>query len=116
VRNAISFGKCSTIWIQNKFVNLLGKKPKKMLAVANRGPIIAATDRKLSVTERAVAIHGADEIDLVNSGLEDTMFNSYDQIREALLKNKKIKDLRTAAFVTAIDKIAITYMQSGIFP
>ncbi len=76
----------------------------------------AATGRKLSREERAKAIHGADEIDLVNSGLEETMYNAYDAIREIRLSKNNIHDLRTAAFVNAIDKIAVSYMQLGIFP
>lgn len=76
----------------------------------------ATTGRKLSRDERSRVIHGADEIDLVNSGLEETMFNAYDAIRELFLRNKGIEDLRTAAFVTAINKIAVSYMQLGIFP
>jgi glutamate dehydrogenase (NAD(P)+) len=59
---------------------------------------------------------GADEIDFVNSGLEETMIGAYASIREMMLQRKEIDDLRTAAFVTAIDKIAVAYMRQGIFP
>jgi len=65
---------------------------------------------------RRQVIHGADEIDLVNSGLEETMYNAYDSIRETMLSTKGCTDLRTAAFVDGINKIAISYMQMGIFP
>ncbi|MBD3402435.1 Glu/Leu/Phe/Val dehydrogenase [candidate division GN15 bacterium] len=75
-----------------------------------------ATGRTLSREERSRVIHGADEIDLVNSGLEETMFNAYDTIRELLMTNRNIEDLRTASFVSAINKIAVSYMQLGIFP
>jgi glutamate dehydrogenase (NAD(P)+) len=71
--------------------------------------------KSLTREQRERVIHGADEIDLVNSGLEETMYNAYDDIRELWLRNK-LEDLRTASFVSAIDKIAISYMQSGIFP
>jgi glutamate dehydrogenase (NAD(P)+) len=57
---------------------------------------------------------GASERDLVNSGLEDTMAQAYDEIR-AVRKEKGL-DTRTAAFVSAIDKIAGSYQQMGIFP
>ncbi|MEF8817040.1 MAG: Glu/Leu/Phe/Val dehydrogenase [Salinibacter sp.] len=57
---------------------------------------------------------GAGERDLVHSGLEDTMSHAYDEIRA--IREKKDVDMRTAAFVSAIDKIAASYEQMGIFP
>ena len=60
--------------------------------------------------------HGADEAELVYSGLEETMITSYHQIREILKQNKGITNLRTAAFKNAIDKIATCYFELGIFP
>ncbi|MFB6274159.1 MAG: Glu/Leu/Phe/Val dehydrogenase [Salinibacter sp.] len=57
---------------------------------------------------------GAGERDLVNSGLEDTMTQAYDEIRG--IREEKEVDTRTAAFVNAIDKIATSYEQMGIFP
>ncbi len=64
---------------------------------------------------KAIA-RGADEIDLVDSGLEETMVNAYNQIRETVKASPRIGDLRTAAFVNAINKIAVSYMELGIFP
>ena len=57
---------------------------------------------------------GASEEDLVNSGLEDTMVGAYHEIHAAAKRHDT--DLRTGAFVTAIDKIAKGYLQLGIFP
>ncbi len=57
---------------------------------------------------------GASEVDLVNSGLEDTMVGAYHEIHESAHKHDT--DLRTGAFITAIDKIAKGYKQLGIFP
>jgi glutamate dehydrogenase (NAD(P)+) len=57
---------------------------------------------------------GAGERDLVNSGLEDTMTYAYGEVRE--IREEKGLDMRTAAFVSAIDKIANSYEQMGIFP
>jgi len=57
---------------------------------------------------------GASEADLVNSGLEETMAEAYTGIREVALE--KNTDLRTAAFINAINKVAITYSEMGIFP
>lgn len=60
--------------------------------------------------------HGADEKDLVNSGLEETMITAYNEIREIKKQHKDEIDLRTAAFITAINKIARSYLEMGIFP
>lgn len=57
---------------------------------------------------------GAGEEDLVNSGLEETMIDAYNQIREIAKEHNT--DMRTAAFINAINKVAISYMEQGIFP
>jgi len=59
---------------------------------------------------------GPSESDLVNSGLEETMVNSYQRIRETRRRHKDTPDLRTAAFIVAIDMICRTYGDMGIFP
>jgi glutamate dehydrogenase (NAD(P)+) len=75
-----------------------------------------ATGKTFSETERRVIAHGADELDLVNSGLEETMILAYNHIREIWKKDPRVPNLRTAAFISAIDKIATSYMELGIFP
>ena len=57
---------------------------------------------------------GAGERDLVNSGLEDTMTQAYNEVRS--IREENDVDMRTAAFISAIDKIAGSYEQMGIFP
>jgi glutamate dehydrogenase (NAD(P)+) len=74
------------------------------------------SDRKLTKEERAMVARGADEADLVYSGLEETMSVAYNQIREIWKTNDKADNLRTAAFVNAIDKVALCYFELGIFP
>ncbi|MES2479127.1 MAG: Glu/Leu/Phe/Val dehydrogenase [Bacteroidota bacterium] len=71
--------------------------------------------KKLDDVERRQIQHGPDEIDLVYSGLEDTMIGSYHEIRESLLTSGA-EDLRTAAFVVSINKVGVAYEQLGIFP
>ena len=66
--------------------------------------------------ELADASRGADEAELVRSGLEDTMVTAFHNLREIRATHKNQIDLRTAAFVDAIDKIAICYEDLGIFP
>ncbi len=59
-------------------------------------------------------ISGADELDLVRSGLDDTMCKAYREIREVFWNREEVNDLRTAAFIVAIQKIARTYIEMGI--
>jgi len=74
------------------------------------------TGQTVGAKEKNVLTHGADEIDLVRSGLEDTMVNAYDDIRETMKRKKTIEDLRSAAFVVALNKISGDYVRLGIFP
>ncbi len=57
----------------------------------------------------------ADEVSLVHSGLQDTMISSFQQIRD-IQKCMEIKDMRTAAFVCALQKVSRTYGELGIYP
>lgn len=66
--------------------------------------------------ERSKVVKGADEIDLVRSGLEETMISAYHQIVNIRNGKNDIEDLRTAAFVNSILKISNDYMALGIFP
>ncbi|MCH8294060.1 Glu/Leu/Phe/Val dehydrogenase [Candidatus Poribacteria bacterium] len=75
-----------------------------------------ATGKKLSEEEITKLGHGPDEEDLVNSGLEDTMIVAYNEIRETQKQCGEAVDLRTASFINAINEIAQSYMELGIFP
>ncbi|HEX2222675.1 MAG TPA: Glu/Leu/Phe/Val dehydrogenase [Thermoanaerobaculia bacterium] len=75
-----------------------------------------ATGKQFTTAERVHATRGAAEEDLVNSGLEDTMVQAYHRLRDIRNQNRGKADLRTAAFVDAIDKIALCYGDLGIFP
>ena len=74
------------------------------------------TGKKIGAQERDFLTKGAEEVDLVRSGLEETMINSYNQIRETWKRKKGVEDLRTAAFICALNKISSDYMAMGIFP
>jgi len=106
-------------WLKNLNHIKFGRMSKRFEESSHAAMLNAVekiAGRSLSVQERGAVIHGADEIDLVNSGLEQTMYNAYDEIREILHGTPGVEDLRTAAFVDAINKIAISYSQMGIFP
>jgi len=75
-----------------------------------------STGHRFGEEERRTIVHGADEIDLVNSGLEETMIGAYHQIREIWKGDKRVPDLRTAAFLSAVRKVATSYLELGVFP
>jgi len=74
------------------------------------------TGKDLSERERNLLTRGGTEVDLVNSGLEDTMITAYTQIKETFRQHPDITDIRTAAFVCSLKKIAGDYISMGIFP
>ena len=78
--------------------------------------IEGATGHKFTDTERTAFAKGPDEQDLVNSGLEETMIAAFHDLLKTQRDTKGIPDLRIAAFVSAIHKVARSYMELGIFP
>jgi len=105
-------------WVKNLNHVRLGRLSKRFEEASNHAMIAAIermTGQSLSPEEKRLLTHGADEADLVNSGLEETMVTAYDGIRQTMLATPGIGDLRTAALVAAIDKIAISYLNLGIF-
>ena len=76
----------------------------------------AHTVDKFTTQEIAAVARGADEADLVNSGLEETMVLSYEQIRTERERHGNKIRLRTAAMANAIRKIVAAYEELGIFP
>ncbi len=59
--------------------------------------------------------HGADEFDLVRSGLDDSMSQAMQEIIDTYHRNEKIEDYRTAAYVIALAKISRSYLDIGVF-
>jgi glutamate dehydrogenase (NAD(P)+) len=59
-------------------------------------------------------LQGADELQLVRSGLDDTMRNAYQSISAMLAARPEVGDLRTAAFIVAIERVAASYRAKGL--
>jgi len=59
-------------------------------------------------------LQGAGEIELVRSGLDDTMRLAYQSISEILHTRPEVNDLRTAAFLLAIERVATSYKNKGL--
>ncbi|GAA4304174.1 Glu/Leu/Phe/Val dehydrogenase [Compostibacter hankyongensis] len=106
-------------WLKNLSHVRYGRLEKRFSENMNvhiMNNIESLTGKKISEQERRFIAHGADEVDLVYSGLEETMCAAVQEIRAIRNSDPKIKDMRTAAFVCAIDKVGEAYAQLGIFP
>ena len=99
----VAFGRMNRRFEENSNLNLVNM-------------VEGITGTALTPMQRATIIKGASELELVNSGLEDTMIRSYHEIRETWKSNPKIDTMRTAAFVGAINKIAVSYQTLGVWP
>ncbi|PVU84648.1 hypothetical protein BB559_005183 [Furculomyces boomerangus] len=94
----VRFGRMNKKWDEK------GKEKLVTLVEKNAG-------RQLSETERRTLIHGAEEHELVYSGLEDTMVVACQETRATA--NSLNIDYRTAALTNAINKISTVYQVSG---
>ena len=106
-------------WLKNLSHVRFGRLEKR-LEEADETRFVRAleslTGKRLDDAERRLLVHGSDELDIVNSGLEETMSVAYHTIREALHQTPALGDLRAAAFRTAIDKVAQSYLALGVYP
>ena len=59
-------------------------------------------------------LRGADELELVRSGLDDTMRIAYQSMRTVWHEREDVHDLRTAAYLVSIDKVAASYRAKGL--
>ena len=59
-------------------------------------------------------LRGAGELELVRSGLDDTMRAAYGAMREVWHSRDAVPDLRTAGFIVSIGRIAASYQAKGL--
>jgi len=59
-------------------------------------------------------LRGAGELELVRSGLDDTMRAAYQSMRETWHSRDDVKDLRVAAYLVAIGRVAMSYQAKGL--
>ena len=106
-------------WLKNLSHVRYGRMEKRFNESMNThilGQIEGLTGKTVSQAEREFILHGADEVDLVRSGLEETMITATREIMDCWRANPSIENMRTAAFVVAINKVGTTYAELGIFP
>ncbi|MYF88702.1 MAG: glutamate dehydrogenase, partial [Boseongicola sp. SB0676_bin_33] len=59
-------------------------------------------------------LRGAGELELVRSGLDDTMRGAYQAMHETWRSRNDVTDLRTAAYIVAIERVAASYEAKGL--
>jgi len=59
-------------------------------------------------------LRGADELELVRSGLDDTMRIAYQSMRDVWHEREDVPDLRMAAYLVSIGKVASSYRAKGL--
>ena len=103
-------------WIRNLRHIRFGRIQKRREAFQFTSLISAIetmTGKEMPEKFKEQFLEGANEIDLVRSGLDDMMREAYNKVRQSMIENK-IPNLRTAAYKVAIDRIAISYNSIGL--
>ena len=97
----IRFGRLHKRGEENKILNLISS-------------VEEITGRKFNLSNKENIIKGSDEIDLVRSGLDDTMRSAYIAMSYRMHTKNKVRDLRTSAMSIALEKIALSYDTLGL--
>jgi glutamate dehydrogenase (NAD(P)+) len=106
-------------WLKNLSHVRYGRMEKRFTENLNEqilGQIEGLTGKQVNASERQLIMHGPEEVDLVRSGLEETMIAATREIMDLWNSNPAIPDMRTAAYVVAINKVGTSYAELGIFP
>jgi glutamate dehydrogenase (NAD(P)+) len=106
-------------WLKNLSHVRYGRLEKRFTENLNAhilGTMEELSGKKVRDAEKEFIMHGPDEVDLVYSGLEETMITATHEIMNTWKANPDIPDMRTAAYVVAINKVGTSYAELGIFP
>lgn len=105
-------------WIRNLSHIRFGRMERRFEELRGKQIISAleeATGKKIPDRALTELTHGADELDLVRSGLDDTMRLAFQNIRDVKARNDKVNDYRLAAYMIAIEKISRSYLEIGVY-
>ncbi len=101
-------------WIKNLSKIRFGRMERRVVETRTEATIdLLETMLKQPVPESLARgmRRESDELTLVRSGLDDTMREAYGQIREAWRSRPDVPDLRTAAYMVAIEKVALYHTE-----
>ncbi len=104
-------------WIKNLSRIRLGRLQRR--AQENQTTIMIEALEKMTGSKfpdeyKDLVMQGSAEIDLVRSGLEDTMRNTYEVISEVWNKNPNANDLRTSAMMVSVKRVMDSYHSLGL--
>ena len=104
-------------WIKNLSRIRLGRLQRR--AQENQTSLMIKALEKMTGSSfpeeyKDLVMQGSSEIDLVRSGLEDTMRNTYQIISEVWNENSNASDLRTAAMMVAVKRVMDSYKSLGL--
>ena len=106
-------------WLKNLSHVKYGRLERRYRAASDRRILKAletATGTELSVADRAAIVRPIDELTVINSGLEEAMVNSYHQLLDTQRQVDAVDSLRVAGYRLAIDRVARSYRDLGVFP
>ncbi len=93
--------------LERRFDEARGQHIVHALESMSNGPVPDWIQKEL--------VRGADEFDLVRSGLDDSMRLALQDIIETRQREGGIEDYRTAAYVIALTKLSRTYLDVGVY-
>jgi len=105
-------------WIKNLSHVSFERMTRRYQQISNNrilDAISRLTGKSVPPEDAALLLQAPNEIDFVRTALENTMAISYEKIREPW-KRRSLPDLRTAAYLSAIESVASSYALDGIFP
>ena len=109
-------------WVKNLSHIRFGRMQRRQeeaqhaLLVGELERLLRETGTGLGLSERFKDdyLHGAGELELVRSGLDDTMRTAYQSMREVWHGRKDVDDLRVAAYLVSIGRVAASYRSKGL--
>ncbi|MDE0111847.1 MAG: Glu/Leu/Phe/Val dehydrogenase [Albidovulum sp.] len=109
-------------WVKNLARIRFGRLQRRQeenrhrLLINELNRLFKAANLAISVSDSFVQkyMRGADEIELVRSGLDDTMIKAYRSIRKVWYENDKVPDLRVAGYLVSIERVAASYSSKGL--
>ncbi len=105
-------------WIKNLSHIRFGRMQRRYEEKQNAALIAAIENEGKKIPDHLVKVlrQGPSEIDFVRSGLDDTMREGFQSIRERYWTNENTASYRIAAMAIAIEKIAVSYREMGVYP
>ncbi len=104
-------------WLKNLAHVRFGRLQRRIMETRIESAISAIEElvgRKISEEHAKILSQEYDELNLVRSGLDDTMREAYQKIRELFHARADVPDLRTAAFIVSIDKLVHYYEEYAL--